>query len=80
MKKKIFIPACVLAAAAIGFVIYALGHPELSLSERGAINVRCCKNSFSGAKAKARFMPSRAAAHFTWRSHISRLKGISQIP
>ena len=24
------IPACVLAAAAIGFVIYALGHPELS--------------------------------------------------
>ena len=31
MKKRFLIPACVLAAAAIGFVIYALGHPELSL-------------------------------------------------
>lgn len=30
MKKRLFIPACVLAAAAIGFVIYAVGHPELS--------------------------------------------------
>lgn len=30
MKKRFFIPACVLAAAAIGFVIYALGHPEMS--------------------------------------------------
>lgn len=30
MKKRFFIPACVLAAAAIGFVIYALGHPEQS--------------------------------------------------
>ena len=30
MKKRYFIPACVLAAAAAGFVIYALGHPELS--------------------------------------------------
>lgn len=30
MKKRFFIPACVLAAAAIGFVIYAMGHPELS--------------------------------------------------
>lgn len=30
MKKQFFIPACVLAAAAISFVIYALGHPELS--------------------------------------------------
>ena len=30
MKKRFFIPACVLAAAAVGFVIYALGHPELS--------------------------------------------------
>ena len=30
MKKRFLIPACVLAAAAIGFVIYALGHPELS--------------------------------------------------
>lgn len=30
MKKRFFIPACGLAAAAIGFVIYAAGHPELS--------------------------------------------------
>lgn len=30
MKKRFFIPACVLVAAAIGFVIFALGHPELS--------------------------------------------------
>ena len=30
MKKQFFIPACVLAVAAIGFVVYALGHPELS--------------------------------------------------
>lgn len=30
MKKRFFIPACVLAAAAIGFVMYAAGHPELS--------------------------------------------------
>ena len=30
MKKRFFIPACVLTAAAIGFVIYALGQPELS--------------------------------------------------
>ena len=30
MKKRFFIPACVLAAAAIGFVIGAVGHPELS--------------------------------------------------
>ena len=30
MKKVCFIPACVLAAAAIGFAIYAAGHPELS--------------------------------------------------
>ena len=30
MKKRFFIPACVLAAAAISFVIYALGHPERS--------------------------------------------------
>ena len=30
MKKRFFIPACVLTTAAIGFVIYALGHPELS--------------------------------------------------
>lgn len=32
MKKIFFIPACVMAAAAIGFVVYALGHPELSFS------------------------------------------------
>ena len=30
MKKRLFIPACVLLAAAISFMIYALGHPELS--------------------------------------------------
>ena len=30
MKKRFFIPACVLAVAAIGFIAYALGHPELS--------------------------------------------------
>ena len=30
MKKRFFIPACALVAAAIGFVMYALGHPELS--------------------------------------------------
>ena len=30
MKKKFLIPACVLAAVAVGFVIYALSHPELS--------------------------------------------------
>lgn len=30
MKKSFFIPACVLAVAAIGFIAYALGHPELS--------------------------------------------------
>ena len=30
MKKQFLIPACVLTAAAIGFVVFALGHPELS--------------------------------------------------
>ena len=30
MKKRFLIPACVLLAAAVGFVLYALGHPELS--------------------------------------------------
>lgn len=30
MKKSFFIPACVLTAAAIGFIMYALGHPEMS--------------------------------------------------
>lgn len=30
MKKRFFIPACVLSAAAVGFVIFAMGHPELS--------------------------------------------------
>ena len=34
MKKRLFIPACVLAAAAISFVIYAVGHPELSFPWR----------------------------------------------
>ena len=30
MKKRYFILACVLAAVAIGFVIYSVGHPEMS--------------------------------------------------
>ena len=30
MKKCFFVPACVLAAAALGFIAYAVGHPELS--------------------------------------------------
>ena len=30
MKKRFFIPSCVLTVAAIGFIIYATGHPELS--------------------------------------------------
>lgn len=30
MKKRFLIPASVLATAAFGFVIYAMGHPELS--------------------------------------------------
>ena len=30
MKKCFFVPACVLAAAALGFIVYAVGHPELS--------------------------------------------------
>ena len=30
MKKRFLIPACALAAAAAGFVLYAAGHPELS--------------------------------------------------
>ncbi len=30
MKKRFFIPACVLVVVAIGFVIYVAGHPELS--------------------------------------------------
>lgn len=30
MKKRFFIPACVLAAAAVCFVIYAASHPELA--------------------------------------------------
>lgn len=32
MKKRFFIPACVLSAAAVGFVIFAMGHPEMSFS------------------------------------------------
>lgn len=31
MKKRFLIPACVLAAAAAGAVVFAAGHPELSL-------------------------------------------------
>ena len=31
MKKYLFIPACVLAAVAVCFVIYTLRHPNLSL-------------------------------------------------
>ena len=30
MKKIFFIPVCLLVVAAIAFVAYALGHPELS--------------------------------------------------
>lgn len=30
MKKRFFIPACVLVVAAVGFVIYAVGHLEMS--------------------------------------------------
>ena len=30
MKKRFFIPACVLVVAAVGFVIYAVWHPEMS--------------------------------------------------
>ena len=30
MRKRFFILACVLLTAAIGFIIFALGHPELS--------------------------------------------------
>ena len=29
MKKRFFIPACVTSAVAIGFVIFAIGHPKL---------------------------------------------------
>ena len=34
MKKQCLIPACVLVAAAIGFIIYAAGHPALSFPWR----------------------------------------------
>ena len=30
MKKRFFIPACVLVVAAVGFVIYSVGHLEMS--------------------------------------------------
>ena len=30
MRKRFFIPVCVLLTVAIGFIIFALGHPELS--------------------------------------------------
>ena len=39
MKKRYFIPACVLSAAAIGFVIFAMGHPELSFPWRTGLQV-----------------------------------------
>ena len=37
MKKWFFIPACILSAAAVGFVIFAMGHPELSFPWEGWI-------------------------------------------
>ncbi|MGN0293753.1 MAG: hypothetical protein ACI4D3_07105 [Lachnospiraceae bacterium] len=37
MKKLFFIPACGLSAAAVGFVIFATGHPELSFPWDGWI-------------------------------------------
>ncbi|MDD6038985.1 MAG: hypothetical protein PUD20_09370 [bacterium] len=30
MKKIFFIPACVLTVSAVAFIVFALGHPELS--------------------------------------------------
>lgn len=30
MKKRYFIPACVLVAVSVGFLIFAMGHPEMS--------------------------------------------------
>lgn len=32
MKKRFFIPACVMIVLAVGFVIFAMGHPEMSFS------------------------------------------------
>lgn len=37
MKKRFFIPACALCIAAIGFVIFAAGHPEMSFPWSGWI-------------------------------------------
>lgn len=37
MKKWFFIPAYILSAAAVGFVIFAMGHPELSFPWEGWI-------------------------------------------
>lgn len=37
MKKQFLIPACVLSALAIGFVIFAMRHPELSFPWDGWI-------------------------------------------
>lgn len=47
MKKQFFIPACLLSAAAVGFVIFAMGHPELSFPWDGWItgilySPKCC--------------------------------------
>lgn len=30
MKKRLFIPACAMIILAVGFVIFAMGHPEMS--------------------------------------------------
>ena len=30
MRKRFIVPACVLAVAALGSIVYAVGHPELS--------------------------------------------------
>ena len=37
MKKRFFIPACVLSSAAVVFVVFAIGHPELSFPWDGWI-------------------------------------------
>lgn len=37
MKKRFFIPVCVTSTVAIGFVIFVMGHPELSFPWDGWI-------------------------------------------
>lgn len=39
MKKGFLISAFVLVAAAIGFIVYALGHPELSFPWNNQIDI-----------------------------------------